>query len=347
MTASRIVEPLGTMSAGRRIEIRGVVQGVGLPAVGLPPRAELGGLTGAVRNDARGVTIEAFGGERRELDAFLAAPPPSCPPAARIDALVVDGHRRRARAGDVRDRAERRATAPCAVDPARPRDLRRVRARDRRPARPALPLRVHELHALRPALHDRARRPLRPRGDDDGAVRDVPGLPPRVRGPGRSPLPRAAERLPRVRAARSRLVDAAAATGARATATRSRGAAALLARGAIVAVKGLGGFHLACDATDADGGGASSARRKHRDEKPFAVMVRDLAAARAPRRCSATRSARCSQRPSGPIVLAARAATRRARRRTRSRPDSDRIGLMLPVHAAAPPAARATSAGRS
>lgn len=57
-------------------------------------------------------------------------------------------------------------------------------------------------------------------------------------------------------------------------------AAELLSRGRVVAVKGLGGFHLACDATD----GAAVRRlreRKHRDEKPFAVMVRSLAAARA------------------------------------------------------------------
>ncbi|MFI0941404.1 carbamoyltransferase HypF [Streptomyces sp. NPDC021020] len=55
-------------------------------------------------------------------------------------------------------------------------------------------------------------------------------------------------------------------------------ARALLAAGAVVAVKGLGGYHLACDADDA----AAVARlreRKARGGKPFAVMVRDLAGA--------------------------------------------------------------------
>jgi hydrogenase maturation protein HypF len=57
-------------------------------------------------------------------------------------------------------------------------------------------------------------------------------------------------------------------------------AVAQLRAGGIVAIKGLGGYHLACDATD----GAAVGRlrdRKRRWAKPFAVMVRDLAAASA------------------------------------------------------------------
>jgi hydrogenase maturation protein HypF len=57
-------------------------------------------------------------------------------------------------------------------------------------------------------------------------------------------------------------------------------AVVMLAEGTILAIKGIGGFHLACRADHA-AAVAELRRRKHRAEKPLAIMVRDIGVARA------------------------------------------------------------------
>ena len=54
----------------------------------------------------------------------------------------------------------------------------------------------------------------------------------------------------------------------------------VVAAGGVVAVKGLGGYHLACDATD-EAAVARLRRLKQRPDKPFALLVADVAATRA------------------------------------------------------------------
>ena len=103
-------------------------------------------------------------------------------------------------------------------------------------------------------------------------------------------------------------------------------AAELLRAGRIVAVKGLGGYHLAADAAS-EAAVAALRARKHREDKPFAVLVADRAAA-----CRLVvaddTAANLLESPARPIVLLSR------------RPDADvaasvapgnrQLGIMLP-----------------
>ena len=101
----------------------------------------------------------------------------------------------------------------------------------------------------------------------------------------------------------------------------------LLHRGGILAVKNLGGFHLACDATSA----AAVARlrdRKHRPTKPFAVMAADLAVARLLAGID-EQAARLLASPARPIVLVPKRPGPGLADAVA--PGNDFIGIMLPA----------------
>ncbi|MBE1546576.1 hydrogenase maturation protein HypF [Mycobacterium sp. OAS707] len=106
----------------------------------------------------------------------------------------------------------------------------------------------------------------------------------------------------------------------------------LLRDGGILAVKGIGGYHLACDASD-QRAVTELRERKRRGDKPFAVMVPDLATA-----CAIAdvddASARLLTGPQRPIVLVPRG--RDARIADAVAPRNPDLGIMLayaPLHA--------------
>lgn len=100
----------------------------------------------------------------------------------------------------------------------------------------------------------------------------------------------------------------------------------LLHRGEIVAIKGLGGYQLACDAGN-ETAVARLRERKRRERKPFALMVRDLTVAR--RWCAIDEAeAALLQSAAAPIVVLARHAE--AAVAASVAPGLATLGLMLP-----------------
>jgi hydrogenase maturation protein HypF len=105
-----------------------------------------------------------------------------------------------------------------------------------------------------------------------------------------------------------------------------RKARALLRAGKILAVKGLGGFLLACDANN-DAAVSELRRRKQRPDKPFALMARDIRAVRTICAVSAEDEAAMLD-PRRPIVVLPRLPA--AHVSASVAPGNDTFGLMLP-----------------
>lgn len=257
---------------GRRFEIQGTVQGVGFRPWVFRLATTLG-LTGWVRNDAAGVTIEAFG-TAADLAAFEAELHRSAPPAARIEARRTTRIAAQDHAAFVivpsQPGEDRRVSIPadlatcdaCLADIRNPAN-RRFRypftnctncgprftiARGVPYDRPATTMAAFEMCEACQAEYD---------DPTDRRFHAQPNACP-LCGP------------------RVWLTDP---DGRRLeSADPLADAARDLQAGRIVALKGLGGFHLACDATSA-ASIAALRQRKRRDEKPFAVMVASLAAA--------------------------------------------------------------------
>ena len=257
----------------RHLHVTGVVQGVGFRPFVYTLAKRLA-LTGWVLNNSQGVDIE-IEGPSADLDRFLVALRGEAPPLAKIESVAVTPVPRRRRHRFYHPRkpitARRDARQPGRVH------LRRLPARAIRPERPALPLPLHQLHQLRPALYDHSGHALRPPDDDDARLYDVPRLPGastttrRIAVFTHSPTPvlvcgpNVSRFTYQISTFHSFVRD-----WRPLTETRQ-----WLAEGKIVAVKGIGGFHLACDATN-DEAVAELRRRKGRVDKPFAVMMPDV-----------------------------------------------------------------------
>ena len=127
-----------------------------------------------------------------------------------------------------------------------------------------------------------------------------------------------------------------------------RRAAVMLRDGHLLAIKGVGGYHLCCDATNA-AAVAALRNRKYRKSRPFAVMARDLAVVRSVAALAPRAEALLTSR-ARPIVLLPGRATLHG-----VAPDHRELGVMLPyapIHhllfrAGAPDLLVMTSANRS
>jgi hydrogenase maturation protein HypF len=264
--ATRSGAPDVGREARRRIRVRGVVQGVGFRPFVYRAATELG-LTGSVCNDGAGVAIDVQGRSEAvgELLARLARAPP---PRARVDAVEVEDCAPEAGRADFvviesRDTSTTTAighdTATCAAcleEICNPADRRyRYAFTNCTDCGPRFTV-------TRSLPYDRATTSLAPFPLCPACLREY-------RAPGDRRFHAEATACPICGPALTLV-------GGAGGEDPIGGCLRLLRTGRIVAIKGLGGYHLACDATNA----AAVARlreRKHREEQPFALMAANVA----------------------------------------------------------------------
>ncbi|MGW6965517.1 carbamoyltransferase HypF [Streptomyces zaomyceticus] len=271
-----------------RVVVRGVVQGVGFRpfvytlATGLR-------LSGHVTNTADGVVAEVEG-DPADVASFCARLAPDAPPLARVESVeaaevTASGGNGFTIVPSSRGDAVRTLVPPdtatcddCLAELADPADRRYLHpfitctnCGPRFTIVTGLPYdRVHTTMAGFPMCPDCAREYEDPT-DRRFHAQPVacPHCGPRLRlvtAPGR-PAPHGSDPT-----FGSGWADPGRAPGADPVAAARR----MLASGGILAVKGLGGYHLACDATNPEAV-AELRRRKARGDKPFAMMTADLA----------------------------------------------------------------------
>jgi hydrogenase maturation protein HypF len=310
------------MSAnGLHISIEGTVQGVGFrPWV--YRLAVAAGVQGEVRNGPAGVEIDAFGPDDA-LAEFVRRLRTEAPPAARPGRLTQDRFVAETNPGAF-------AIRPSAAGPG---------------SRLSIPADLPTCgDCLRELFDPRDRRHRYPFinctqcGPRWSILRGVPYDRPRTsmagfgmcascRGEYEDPLDRRFHAQPNACAGCGPRCALHGADGTRQAAVDPVARATELLRGgSIVAVKGIGGFHLVCDATSEEAV-ARLRSRKRRAAKPFAVMVRDLAGAE---RLAVLEDAdrELLRRSERPIVLVARREP--CSLAPSVAPDTPLLGLLLP-----------------
>jgi hydrogenase maturation protein HypF len=304
-----------------RLRISGVVQGVGFRPFVHRLAGELG-LAGHVGNDAAGVFVEVEG-PAAAVDAFTVRVSQDVPPLARVHDVQVTAMPPLADAAGTATFRIVASPAGGAIATLVPPDVGDLRRLPHGAVRSGTTAATGTRSSPAPTADPATRSPvaaLRPAGHDDGRLPDVRRLrgastttrPTGASTPSRSPVPTVVRRC-----GTERSVAASGSTEHRSPAwwrgagrgrswARSRPwprPSARLAAGGTVAVKGVGGFHLACDATSPAAVDRCCVRRKQRPDKPFAVMVADLEAARADRGAQRAVEAAALTSPQRPVVL--------------------------------------------
>jgi len=256
------------------LRVHGTVQGVGLRPFVLRLARELG-LNGWVRNDREGVLVRAVGDSVR-LGQFAEQVVSRAPGAARVTAVewipamadspLVDGDFRiiESAAGD----GETRTGVPIDLAPCPECRHELLNPADRRSGYPFI-----NCTQCGPRYSIIERLPY----DRPNTTMRCFALCPRCAGEYADPTDRRFHAEPNacpVCGPKLALSDASGRLLAEGEAVLGKAASALCS-GRVVAVKGAGGFHLMVDASDEEAV-ATLRKRKHREEKPLAVMFRDL-----------------------------------------------------------------------
>lgn len=291
-----------------RLRVRGVVQGVGFRPFAFALARQMG-LSGFVLNDNAGVLIEVEG---LGADGFARVVEAAAPPLARIDTIETHEIETNGSTGfEIRDSVGGRSVTRIGADAATCREC------------------LDELFDPRSRFfhfpfvnctHCGPRLTITRRLPYDRAQTSMAGFAmcPACRADYENPLNRRFHAEP----------VACPACGPKLSHSIPEITQAIRAE-KIVALKGIGGFHLLCDAENASAI-ATLRQRKARDEKPFAVMLRDAAAARYFADLTDAEAA-LLESPAHPIVLA----TSRGNLPQGIAPGLKRLGVMLayaPLH---------------